>query len=196
MSIKLLFGTNNTHKLKEIREILSDITVLSLADLMVEMEVEETEDTLRDNAILKAKAYFEVSGLPCFADDTGLEVDALDGAPGVYSARYAGPNCNPDDNIDKLLGALKDADDRQARFKTVIAFVDGGKIHTFEGIAEGRILKERRGSRGFGYDPIFLPEGFRQSFAEMSPGEKNNISHRGKAIQKFAEFMSTYGKKK
>ena len=187
---KILFGTNNPHKLREIREIVGETyQVLSLADLGIEQDVEETEDTLVGNAFLKARAFAAIAGLPCFSDDTGLEVDALDGRPGVYSARYAGPARNADDNIDKLLAELTGKATRSARFRTVIAFVNGEEEHSFDGVAEGEILTGRRGAGGFGYDPVFRPEGMEQSFAELSPEEKNRISHRGKAVRAFSTFL-------
>lgn len=190
MKKQLLFGTNNSHKLREIREILSDhYEIVSLADLGIEMEVEETEDTLIGNAFLKARAYHKVSGLPTFSDDTGLEVDALGGAPGVYSARYAGEGCSFADNVAKMLREMTGQAQRSARFRTVIAFVDGEQDLTFEGKIEGSITEEIYGEGGFGYDPIFLPEHQSKTFAEMSPDEKNAISHRGRAIQSFTQFL-------
>ncbi|MEL7339608.1 MAG: RdgB/HAM1 family non-canonical purine NTP pyrophosphatase [Bacteroidota bacterium] len=187
---KVLFGTNNPHKLREIREMLSSsYEVLSLADVGIHMDVEETEPTLEGNAILKAEAFAKVSGLACFSDDSGLEVDALDGAPGVISARYAGPGCTADDNIDKLLAELGQESNRQARFRSVIAFHENGQNECFEGKIEGTILFERQGDGGFGYDPIFLPEGYEISFAEFTSDDKNAISHRGIAVRKFVEYL-------
>ncbi|MEL6654629.1 MAG: RdgB/HAM1 family non-canonical purine NTP pyrophosphatase [Bacteroidota bacterium] len=187
---KILFGTNNPNKLREIREMLSaSYEVLSLADVGIQMDVEETEPTLAGNAILKAEAFAKAAGLPCFSDDSGLEVDALDGAPGVISARYAGLNCSSDDNIDKLLRELGDAHDRQARFRCVIAFHEAGHNECFEGKVEGNILFERQGNGGFGYDPIFQPTGYEISFAEFDSDEKNTISHRGIAVRKFVEYL-------
>ncbi len=190
MNNKLLFGTNNLHKLREIREMVGEkFDILQLNDLGKSIEVEETEDTLKGNALLKATAFFEESKIPCFADDTGLEVDALNGAPGVHTARYAGDHCNPKDNIEKLLLELGDEVDRSARFKTVIAFFNGEGVWTFEGIAEGRIAHHPRGDQGFGYDPVFIPMGYTQTFAEMDATLKHAISHRGKAVRAFAEFL-------
>ena len=187
----ILFGTNNPHKLKEIREILEGLfTVYSLEDRKIEQDVEETEDSLEGNALLKAKTYFQLSHLPCFADDTGLEVEALGGAPGVYTARYAGPACRAEDNIKKLLKELGDTSQRKARFRTVISFFDGNEAHSFEGIVEGSIAIAPSGEGGFGYDPVFIPEGDTQSFAEMAPDEKHRISHRGRALEKFVAFLN------
>lgn len=187
---KILFGTNNAHKLREIREILAGTyKVFSLADLQIVQDVEETEETLEGNAILKAKAFYQISGIPCFADDTGLEVDALHGAPGVYSARYAGEGCTFQDNVNKLLGALQGKSQRTARFRTVIAYYDGQQTLTFEGAIEGIITETQSGSGGFGYDPIFQPENSTKTFAEMAPNEKNAISHRGRAVRKFVAWL-------
>jgi XTP/dITP diphosphohydrolase len=187
---RIFFGTNNPHKLREIHQIIgSKYEVLSFKDLDEPIDVEETEPTLEGNAALKAKAFYEHTGMPCFADDTGLEVASLDGRPGVFSARYAGPACSSEDNIDKMLGELAGNTARRAHFRTVIAYYDGAEMRYFEGIAKGNILPARQGEGGFGYDPIFQPEGFSTSFAEMSPDEKNAISHRGKAVRAFAEFL-------
>ena len=186
----IFFGTGNPKKLKEIQEILGDsIALRSFRDLPEPLEVEETEDTLQGNARLKAIAFYEHTGLPCFADDTGLEVEALNGAPGVHSARYAGPEGNAEANITKLLGALEGQQNRNARFRTVIAWYDGQDLRYFEGELRGRIGHERRGNGGFGYDPVFFPDGQDRTLAEMSPEEKNAISHRGLAVQKFAQFI-------
>lgn len=187
---KILFGTNNPHKLREIREILgSEYNVLSLADVGLDLDVEETEPTLEGNAILKVEAFAKAAKLACFADDTGLEVDALDGAPGVISARYAGPDCSPDDNIDKLLGELAEQNNRAARFRTVVAYHKDGQNLCFEGQVEGAILQSRQGEGGFGYDPVFQPIGHTLSFAEFTPADKNAISHRGRAVRKFADYL-------
>lgn len=186
----IFFGTGNPKKLKEIQEILGDrIALKSFRDLPEPLEVEETEPTLEGNARLKAMAFFAHTGLPCFADDTGLEVEALNGAPGVYSARYAGPEGNAEANMAKLLGALEGQENRNARFRTVIAWYDGKELRYFEGELRGRIGHERRGKEGFGYDPLFIPEGEERTLAEMAPEEKNAISHRGQAVQKFAQFI-------
>jgi XTP/dITP diphosphohydrolase len=188
--IQVLFGTNNLHKLREIREMLQDqYQILSLADIGLDLDVAETETTLAGNALLKAKTYHAASGLACFADDTGLEVAALGGAPGVYSARYAGPACRAEDNMEKLLKELQGATDRTARFRTVVAYWDGTTAHTFEGEVVGTIIEAKRGEGGFGYDPLFVPDGFSETFAELSSEAKHAISHRGRAMQKFVSFL-------
>ncbi|MCI4668911.1 MAG: RdgB/HAM1 family non-canonical purine NTP pyrophosphatase [Bacteroidia bacterium] len=190
MITKLLFGTNNLHKLEEIQAIVGNTyTVSSLRDLGIDMDVEETEDTLHGNAELKAKAYFKVSGVPTFADDTGLEVAALDGRPGVYSARYAGEHASYSDNVEKLLQEMEGKENRDACFRTVIAFYDGEQTRFFEGEIKGKITIEPRGQAGFGYDPVFQPEESEETFAEMPPEYKNDISHRGRAIRKFAHYL-------
>lgn len=187
---KILFGTNNLNKLEEIRAIVpNEYQVMSLKDLGIDLDVEETELTLEGNALLKAKAYYEASGIPCFADDTGLEVEALDGRPGVFSARYAGEGCSYQDNVDKMLGEMTGKSNRKAAFRTVIAWVDGGEPKYFDGVAPGEITEDIRGAGGFGYDPIFLPEGHGQTFAEMPPATKHAISHRGKSVRAFIEFL-------
>jgi XTP/dITP diphosphohydrolase len=187
---KLFFGTGNPKKLKEIGEILGDrFEILSFRDLPNPLEVEETEATLEGNARLKAVAFFEATDIPCFADDTGLEVNALGGAPGVYSARYAGPENDAQANMAKLLAALADKTDRSARFRTVIAWYDGKELKYFEGELRGKIGFAPRGDMGFGYDPIFVPDGHDRCLAEMLPDEKNAISHRGLAVQKFAAYL-------
>ena len=187
---RLLFGTRNKNKLEEIRQIVdASFDIASLADIGLDMDVEETEPTIPGNAILKAKAYYKASGIPTFADDTGLEVDALDGAPGVYSARYAGPGATYTANVEKLLAALEGEQQRTARFRTVIAYYNGEDLFTFEGIVEGVITDEPRGVGGFGYDPVFLPEAYEETFAEMPSEDKHAISHRGRAIRKFAHYL-------
>lgn len=189
--LELVFATNNQHKLREVIQLLPDtIKVLSLRDIGCTEEIPETAATLAGNAILKADYVTQRYGYDCFADDTGLEVNALDGAPGVYSARYAGEECTPEDNIQKLLAALKNTNDKSARFCTVIALNLKGKQYLFEGICPGEILKEKHGQGGFGYDPIFKPLGYSTSFAEMTLAEKGQISHRGKAVAKLAEFLA------
>lgn len=190
MPDKIFFGTGNPKKLKEIREVLGErFTLLSFTDLPEPLEVEETEDTLEGNAILKARAYHAATGLPCFADDTGLEVTALGGRPGVYSARYAGPDGDATRNMHKLLQELDGIQDRSARFRTVIAWYDGTQLHTFEGILSGRIGLAPVGSNGFGYDPVFYPDGMDQTLAELDADQKNAISHRGQALRKFVDFL-------
>jgi XTP/dITP diphosphohydrolase len=186
--MKLLFGTNNPNKLREIREILgSQFTVLSLADLGVEADVEETETTLEGNALLKARYYAQFApDALCFADDSGLEAEALGGAPGVYSARYAGPGCTSADNIAKLLGELDGTASRRAAFRAVIAWHGLGREGMVEGRVGGTLLYAPRGSGGFGYDPLFVPDGYTETFAEMEPELKHRLSHRGQAVQAFA----------
>lgn len=166
------------------------IDVLGLADIDCREELPETSDTLEGNALQKARYVKANYGYDCFADDTGLEIDALEGRPGVYSARYAGPDCKAEDNMDKVLGELEGVGERNARFRTVIALIRGEEDHLFEGQVEGRILSERQGEKGFGYDPIFQPQGDSRSFAEFTMEEKNAISHRGRAVRKFIAFFS------
>lgn len=189
---KLVMATNNAHKLAEIRKIAGDkLQVLSLAEIGCHEEIPETGSTLEENALIKARWIKDRYGYDCFADDTGLEVDALDGAPGVYSARYAGEHCSPADNVAKMLAAMKDIPEqrRTARFRTVIALIRGDKIITVEGKVEGMITLEPSGTDGFGYDPIFRPEGSTFTFAEMNADEKNAISHRGRATQRLMEVL-------
>lgn len=185
----LVFATNNPHKLEEARAILAGkVDVLSLSDIDCHDEILETADTLEGNALIKARWVKEKYGYDCFADDTGLMVDALNGAPGVYSARFAGDHCSPADNISLLLEKLKGETQRQARFVTVVALILDDKEYLFEGEVKGHIAEENHGKDGFGYDPVFIPEGYDQSFAEMSSQEKNSISHRGRAMKKLGEF--------
>jgi len=187
---ELVFVTNNKHKLSEIRQILGDFyTIVSLSDLGFNEDIEETADNLEGNALLKARHIHDRFGCDCFADDTGLEVDALDGAPGVYSARYAGENASYSDNVNKLVGALDGNAVRSARFRTVIALILDNREILFEGAVEGEILTESRGFTGFGYDPVFRPSGSEKSFAEMPAEEKNVISHRGIAVEKLRAFL-------
>ena len=187
---KLVFATNNPHKLEEVRAILgSDVEVLSLRDIGCTADIPETADTLEGNALLKARFVASRYGVDCFADDTGLEVAALDGAPGVYSARFAGPGCTPADNVRKLLGLMQDAGNRSARFRTVVALIRGGKEYCFEGMVGGTIARTPAGCGGFGYDPVFVPEGYDRTFAELPPAEKNRISHRARAVAKLADFL-------
>ena len=188
--MKLVFATNNKDKVKEIKALLDDsIELLSLEDIGCTENIEETENTLEGNAKLKADYVTKKFGYDCFADDTGLEVEALDGAPGVYSARYAGENVTYDDNVQKMLKEMRDQSNRNAQFRTVIALNTGGKQYLFEGICKGDILKIKRGKKGFGYDPIFQPRGFDKSFAEMSLEEKGKISHRGLTTKKLVDFL-------
>jgi XTP/dITP diphosphohydrolase len=189
--MKLVFATNNPHKLAEVRALLPQHHILSLQDIGCYDDIPETQDTIKGNAIQKAEYVTKKYGYFCFADDTGLEVAALNGAPGVYSARYAGPDCNAQNNVKKLLAALKEASNRAARFKTVVALTTPTKIETFEGICTGIILKEQHGANGFGYDPIFRPTGFDKSFAQMTQEEKAAISHRGKAVRQLIDYLKT-----
>ncbi|MDR8393063.1 RdgB/HAM1 family non-canonical purine NTP pyrophosphatase [Aliifodinibius sp. S!AR15-10] len=191
---KLILASRNEHKIQELRETLADLDIelKSALDFKELQEVEEDKLTLEGNALKKARYVFEKTGLPTLADDTGLEVDALDGRPGVFSARYAGEDASYQDNTDKLLAELAKVDnkDRLAQFRTVVAFIDeNGEKHFFEGICRGKILKEERGDKGFGYDPVFQPEGYEETFAQLDSEEKNNISHRGRAIQKFYDWL-------
>ncbi len=188
--MKLVFATNNKNKIIEIKSLLpKSIELLSLADIGCYEEIEETENTIEGNAKLKADYITKNYGYSCFADDTGLEVKALNGAPGVYSARYAGENVTYDDNVNKLLFEMQNHKNRRAQFKTVIALNLIGKSTLFEGICKGVILTEKHGNQGFGYDPVFQPDGYKQSFAEMTLEEKGNISHRGLATKKLVEFL-------
>jgi len=188
--MQLVFATNNLNKLKEVQALMpKHIQLLSLKDIGCTEDIPETQDTIEGNAIQKAEYLKMHYGYDCFADDTGLEVDALDGAPGVYSARYAGPQRNADDNTNKLLDELNNNTNRQAQFKTVIALQLNGKLHTFTGICKGDITTEKKGQGGFGYDPVFQPEGYTQTFAEITLEEKNSIGHRGKAVAQLIAFL-------
>lgn len=200
--MKIVFATNNQHKLQEIREILGDqFEILSLADIGCHEDIPETGNTLEANAHQKAEYVFDHYHIDCFADDTGLEVDALGGAPGVHSARYAeGTDHNSEANMAKLLRELGDNDNRKARFRTVISLIqmEGGnpvcsREYQFEGVVEGRIDREKHGSEGFGYDPVFIPKGYDKSFAELGEEIKNQISHRARAVKKLAEWLKTEG---
>lgn len=190
MKQKLVFVTNNSHKLREIKNILEEkFEIISLNDLGINEEIPETADTLEGNALQKARFVHQKTKLNCFADDTGLEVDALDGAPGVYSARYSGEKATFDDNMNKLLDALGGNTNRNAAFRTAIALILNNVEHVFEGSVDGQILVEKKGFGGFGYDPIFQPIGYEESFAEMDETQKNSISHRGLAVKKLAKFL-------
>tara|TARA_B110000003_G_scaffold233634_1_gene236992 strand:+ start:36669 stop:37244 length:576 start_codon:yes stop_codon:yes gene_type:complete len=190
--MKLVFATNNLHKLREVQEMLSNsIEVLSLKDIGCFEDIEETDSTLEGNAKLKADYITEKYGFDCFADDTGLEVEALDGKPGVYSARYAGEHGNAEKNMEKLLNELQNKSSRKAKFRTIIALNLRNKQYLFEGICDGEILNEKSGVKGFGYDPIFKPKNASSSFAEMNSEEKNIISHRGIAIQELVQFLNS-----
>ena len=189
---KLVFATNNAHKLDEIRAILGDkIEVLSLKDINCDADIPETADTLEGNAALKAEYIYKNYGLDCFADDTGLEVEALGGAPGVYSARYAGGDGHDSEaNMRKLLKELDGEQNRKAQFRTAICLIEQGEEHLFEGIVKGSIIEQKRGASGFGYDPVFMPEGYEETFAEMGNDEKNKISHRARAVEKLCEYLN------
>lgn len=193
--MKLVFATNNPNKLKEVQEMLPNtIELLSLSDINCYDEIDETEMSLEGNATLKADYITQKYGYDCFADDTGLEVESLNGKPGVYSARFAGEPCNSENNMQKLLTDLKNKSNRNAQFRTAVSLNINDANFLFEGICKGAILEKKQGEKGFGYDPIFKPENHTNSFAEMSPEEKNIISHRGIAIKKLVSFLSSYKK--
>ena len=198
--MKIVFATNNEHKLSEIRQILgNDFEILSLADIGCHDDIPETADTLEGNALQKAQYIFDHYHLSCFADDTGLEVDALGGAPGIYSARYAGEGHDSEANMRKLLHELGENNNRKARFRTVIALIQKEEVTSdaipvqnttfFEGIVEGQIIREKRGHEGFGYDPIFQPDGYNETFAQLGLEIKNRISHRARAVEKLAKYL-------
>lgn len=192
MITKLVFATNNKHKLEEVQNIISgDIEILSLVDINCHDDIPETADTLEGNALLKAQYIKQLYTYDCFADDTGLEVEALNNAPGVYSARYAGEAHDAKANMEKLLHKMQGQENRKARFRTVIALIIDNKEYLFEGIINGSIITEKRGEAGFGYDPVFIPDGYTQTFAEMGNELKNKISHRALAVKKLATFLST-----
>ena len=187
---KLVFATNNLHKLSEVRAIIgSQFEILSLNDIGFNEDIPETASTLEGNASLKSRTIYEKFGIDCFADDTGIEVEALNGQPGVYSARYAGPENDANKNTAKLLNELISTTNRKAQFRTVISLILNGSEYFFEGIVKGEISMEKRGNQGFGYDPVFIPVGYQKSFAELSAKEKNTISHRARATQKLSEFL-------
>lgn len=189
--MKLVFASNNKNKIKEIQQLLPNaIELLSLEAIGCHEEIPETADTIEGNAILKANYVTQKYGYDCFADDTGLEVEALNGAPGVYSARYAGMQRNAEDNMNLLLENLKNQDNRTAQFKTVIALNINGKQQLFTGIAKGKITLEKSGNQGFGYDPVFQPEGYQETFADLDLEIKNQISHRGKATQLLISYLT------
>lgn len=193
----LLLGSNNNHKAREVKQILDEVlgseySLKILSDVLDNFyDVEEDGETLEENAFKKANEYYQMAKMPCFADDTGLEIDALNGLPGVKSARFAGEDCIDKNNREKVLKLMKDVPegDRKAQFRTVICYVDGAKTKYVEGICRGRIIFEERGTNGFGYDSIFVPEGHEKTFAEMDADEKNSISHRGRAVRKFGEML-------
>jgi XTP/dITP diphosphohydrolase len=191
---EIVLASRNPNKIHELRELLSlpDLRVLSTADFPELEEVDEDALTLEGNALKKAHYVSMVTGLPSLADDTGLEVSALNGAPGVYSARYAGEQASYDDNVEKLLSEMENIEQRKAQFRTVVAFVDADKQWMFEGVCRGHISRYRKGVKGFGYDPIFVPDGFEQSFAEMGSKQKNSISHRGLAMKEAVAFLQKW----
>lgn len=188
---KIVFATNNEHKLREIRAIIHDGTeVLSLADIGCHADIPETADTLEGNALIKAHFVYDNYGYDCFADDTGLEVEALDGAPGVHTARYAGDDQDSQANMRKLLQEMKGKDNRNARFRTAIALIQDGEEHLFSGEVRGTITTEPLGNKGFGYDPVFIPEDTGLTFAQLGEDVKNHISHRARAVAKLTEFLN------
>ena len=190
MKKKLVVATNNAHKLEEISAILGDeMELLSLKDINCHADIPETANTLEGNARQKAMYIYENYGMDCFADDTGLEVDALNGAPGVFSARYAGDGHDSEANMQKLLKELEGKENRKAQFRTAICLIMEGKEYLFVGIVKGEIIAEKRGGAGFGYDPIFVPEGYEQTFAELGNDIKNTISHRARAVEKLCKFL-------
>lgn len=190
-SLQIIAATNNEHKLSEIRPLIGpDLRILSLRDIGCDKDLPETADTLEGNSLQKAQYVFDHYGLPCFADDTGLEVESLNGAPGVHSARYAGEQRNSEDNIDLLLRNLTNQASRRARFRTVITLLGFGEPVFFQGIVSGVILDKRHGSGGFGYDPVFQPDGFSKTLAQMTMEEKNRISHRGQAVQRLVAYLN------
>ena len=196
--MEIIFATGNTHKVTEASKALGkNITLIMPKELGIEEEIPETGNTLKENAIQKCRYVWEKLGKNCFADDTGLEVNALNGGPGVHTARYAGEDKSPGANMDKLLSELEKIEEknpgRQARFRTVVALMLEGKLYTFEGILEGRIAREKSGIQGFGYDPVFIPQGYDKTLAEISLDEKNAISHRGTAMRKLGDFLRFSG---
>jgi XTP/dITP diphosphohydrolase len=188
--MKIVFATNNPNKLAEIKQLMpAGINILSLKDIECFEELPETSDTLEDNAAQKAYYVYDNYDHNCFSDDTGLEIEVLDGRPGVYSARYAGPECRAEDNIQKILAEMKGEENRDASFRTIISLVIDGREFQFEGQVGGQIIPEKWGDQGFGYDPIFLPDGYEESFAQMTVEEKNIMSHRGLAVKKLIQFL-------
>ena len=191
MKKKLVFATNNLHKLTEIKAILGEqIDILSLNDINCHVDIPETANTLEGNAKMKAEYIYNHYHLDCFADDTGLEVKALNGAPGIYSARYAGEGHDSQANMKKLLENLKGITNREAQFRTAIYLIEGGEEHLFEGLVKGKIIEEKRGEAGFGYDPVFVPDGYDQTFAELGEDIKNQISHRARAVEKLCDYLT------
>ena len=191
MKKKLVFATNNLHKLTEIKAILGEqIDILSLNDINCHVDIPETANTLEGNAKKKAEYIYSHYHLDCFAEDTGLEVKALNGAPGIYSARYAGEGHDSQANMKKLLENLKGITNREAQFRTAICLIEGGEEHLFEGLVKGKIIEEKRGEAGFGYDPVFVPDGYDQTFAELGEDIKNQISHRARAVEKLCDYLT------
>lgn len=190
MKKKLVFATNNLHKLTEIKAILGEqIDILSLNDINCHVDIPETANTLEGNAKMKAEYIYNHYHLDCFADDTGLEVKALNGAPGIYSARYAGEGHDSQANMKKLLEHLKGKTNREAQFRTAICLIENGEEHLFEGLVKGKIIEEKRGEAGFGYDPVFVPDGYDKTFAELGEDIKNQISHRARAVKKLCDYL-------
>ncbi len=190
--MKLIFATNNANKVKEIKALVGErFDILSLKEINCLDDLPETQDTLEGNAMQKARYVADKFNVNCFADDTGLEVDALDGAPGVYSARYAGEDCIAENNMNKLLSEMDGVENRKANFRTCIALIIDGQEHIFDGEVQGKITQHKSGEEGFGYDPIFQPEGYEQTFSEMTLEAKNKISHRGRAVRKLAEYLNS-----
>ena len=187
---KLIFATHNPNKLAEIKSAVNSFEVVGLKEMGIQEDIAETGRTLEKNALIKSQYIYQKTGLSCFADDTGLEVDALGGKPGVYSARYAGGNATAEENMQKLLSEMKGQKNRNARFRIVISLILNGDEYVFEGEVKGEILHQKTGNDGFGYDPVFKPIGYDQSFAEMTMAQKNEISHRGVAVKKLLHFLS------
>ncbi len=187
---KIIFVTGNPNKLKEIKSAINSFEIVGLKDLGINEEIPETGDSLKKNALQKAKYVYDRTGLNCFSDDTGFEVEALNNRPGLYAAMYAGTDCNAEANMQKVLKELSGVSSRKAKFKTIIALILNGKEYFFEGVVKGRILKKKKGAGGFGYDPIFRPNGYEETFAQMSIGLKNKISHRGIAVKKLVSFLN------
>jgi len=190
MMKKLIFATNNPNKLAEIKSAVNSFEVVGLKEMGINDDIAETGLILKENALIKSQFIYQKTGLSCFADDTGLEVAALDGRPGVYSARYAGEHATAEENMQKLLSEMENQKNRTALFRTVISLILNGEEYFFEGIVKGEILKEKKGNDGFGYDPIFRPVGYKKSFAEISIAQKNEISHRGLAVKKLVKFLA------
>lgn len=190
--MQLIFATHNKNKLNEVKSLIPQhINLLSLDDVNITDDIKETASTLEGNASLKSQAIYKTTGINCFSDDSGLLADALNGAPGVHSARYAGEQKKDEDNIQKILSELNGKENRKAHFKTVMSLIIGGKEYLFEGKINGTIINEKRGNNGFGYDPIFVPEGYNKTFAEMTKEEKSSISHRSIALKKLIEFLKS-----